>query len=205
MTRKTPESFAQSALWQDGWYRFANRLDSPNFGPWPLAHPGAAPHAWPEISLIVVHSISLPPGQFGGRFIQQLFTNRLRYSHHPYFETLRNLKVSAHFLIERHGELWQFVSCLQQAWHAGASSFQGRANCNDFSIGIELEGLEGERFEQQQYETLSALCASLGQAYGPLSIAGHEHIAPERKQDPGPGFDWAVLQRQLDWPTQYFP
>jgi len=185
-----------SPLWQAGWYRFARRLDSPNFGPRPAGSP---------IDLVVLHSISLPPGRYGGDEVQRLFTNTLDWDAHPYFQQIRGMEVSAHFFISRGGELWQFVSCDQRAWHAGASSWQGRSNCNDFSIGIELEGLEGEAFEPAQYEALAALAAALAQAYPIAHMAGHEHIAPGRKADPGPGFDWAGLRRQLGWPAQYFP
>ncbi len=183
-------------LWQDGWYRFARRLDSPNFGPRPA---GAC------IDLVVVHSISLPPGRFGGDEVQRLFTNTLDWDAHPYFQTIRGLQVSAHFFIRRGGELWQFVSGDDRAWHAGASRWRGRDNCNDDSVGIELEGLEGGDFEPAQYEALGALVAAIAQRYPVAHIAGHEHIAPGRKQDPGPGFDWPRLQRQLGWPQQCFP
>lgn len=183
------------ALWQGGWYRFARREDSPNFGARPA---GAA------IDLIVVHSISLPPGQYGGDEVRQLFTNTLDWNAHPYFKAIEGAQVSAHFFIRRGGELWQFVSCDDRAWHAGASSWCGRANCNDYSIGIELEGLEGEAFEQPQYETLADLCAALAQHYPIRHIAGHEHIAPGRKQDPGAQFDWTLLRASLAWPKDRF-
>ncbi len=183
-------------LWHQGWYRFARRLDSPNFGPRPA---GSA------IDLVVVHSISLPPGRYGGDEVQRLFTNTLDWDADPYFQQIRGLQVSAHFFIRRGGELWQFVSCDDRAWHAGASSWQGRANCNDYSVGIELEGLEGEAFEPAQYEALAALVAALAQAYPIAHIAGHEHVAPGRKADPGAGFDWAAVRRQLGWPDRCFP
>jgi N-acetyl-anhydromuramoyl-L-alanine amidase len=156
------------------------------------------------VDLIVLHSISLPPGQYGGGFVQQLFTNQLDWEGHPYFASIRGLQVSAHFFVARDGTVWQFVSTLQRAWHAGQSSFQGRPNCNDFSIGIELEGLEGERFELAQYASLTDLCAALAQQHPVAHIAGHEHIAPGRKQDPGCGFDWAYLQTALAWPASCF-
>lgn len=187
---------ADTALWDGGWYRFARRLDSPNFGPRP---------AGGRIDLIVVHSISLPPGEYGGDGVQRLFTNTLDWNAHPYFKTIAGLQVSAHFYVRRGGELWQFVSCDDRAWHAGASSWRGRENCNDDSVGIELEGLEGQAFEPAQYETLSHLCAAVAQHYPIEHVAGHEHIAPGRKHDPGPGFDWALLQRQLAWPKERFP
>lgn len=185
-----------AALWESGWYRFARRLASPNFGPRP-------PRA--NVDLIVVHSISLPPGEYGGDAVQRLFTNTLDWNAHPYFQTIQGMQVSAHFYVRRGGELWQFVSCDDRAWHAGASRWRGRENCNDDSIGIELEGLEGQTFEPAQYETLADLCAVIAQRYPIEHIAGHEHIAPGRKQDPGPGFDWALLRRQLAWPAARFP
>lgn len=183
-------------LWQDGWYRFARRLDSPNFGPRP---------AGAQVDLIVVHSISLPPGEYGGDAVQRLFTNTLDWQAHPYFKGIEGLTVSAHFYIRRGGELWQFVDCDQRAWHAGASQYRGRANCNDDSIGIELEGLEGGRFEPAQYEALAVLCAALGERYPIAHVAGHEHIAPGRKRDPGEGFEWARLRGDLGWSAAWFP
>jgi N-acetyl-anhydromuramoyl-L-alanine amidase len=185
-----------SGLWQDGWYRFARRLDSPNFGQRPA---GAC------VDLIVVHSISLPPGLYGGDEVQRLFTNTLEWDAHPYFKSIEGMKVSSHFYVRRGGELWQFVSCDDRAWHAGASQYRGRADCNDDSVGIELEGLEGHPFEDAQYEALAGLCAAIAQRYPVAHIAGHEHIAPGRKADPGAGFDWAVLQRSLAWPARCFP
>lgn len=159
----------------------------------------------PVIDLIVLHSISLPPGQYGGDAVQRLFTNTLDWNAHPYFKSIEGLQVSAHFYVRRDGELWQFVSCDDRAWHAGVSHYCGRDNCNDFSIGIELEGLEGDRFDAAQYETLTRLCAALALRYPVRQIAGHEHIAPGRKADPGPGFQWRELQARLDWPARYFP
>jgi N-acetyl-anhydromuramoyl-L-alanine amidase len=183
-------------LWDDGWYRFARRLASPNCGPRP---------AGAQVDLVVVHSISLPPGRYGGDEVQRLFTNTLDWDAHPYFQGIRGLAVSSHFYIRRGGELWQFVSCDARAWHAGVSRYRGRANCNDDSIGIELEGLEGERFEPPQYEALAALCAALAAKYPVQHVAGHEHIAPGRKHDPGSGFDWHLLQQSLGWAQQCFP
>lgn len=191
MTRPTPD-----ALWAGGWYRFAHRCDSPNFGPRP---------AGAQVDLVVVHSISLPPGVYGGDEVQRLFTNTLDWDAHPYFQTIRGIQVSAHFFIRRDGALWQFVSCDERAWHAGPSQWRGRANCNDDSIGIELEGLEGESFEPAQYEALSTLCAALAQHYPIRHLAGHEHIAPGRKADPGARFDWALLQRETGFPPEWFP
>jgi N-acetyl-anhydromuramoyl-L-alanine amidase len=184
------------ALWRAGWYGYARRLDSPNFG----ARPDGA-----AIDLIVVHSISLPPGEYGGEQVQQLFTNTLDWEAHAYFKSIEGLQVSAHFYIRRDGQLWQFVSCDDRAWHAGTSSYRGRDNCNDDSVGIELEGIEGGAFEPVQYEALSGLCAAIAQQYPVRHIAGHEHIASGRKRDPGDGFDWAFLQRSLAWPANSFP
>jgi len=193
---KQPDNAAHGSLWQGGWYRFARQLRSPNAG----SRPAGA-----QVDLIVLHSVSLPPGQYGGDHVLQLFTNTLDWSTHPYFESIRGLQVSAHFFIRRDGELWQLVSCDDRAWHAGRSHYRGRDNCNDDSVGIELEGLEGGPFEAAQYETLSGLCAAIAQRYPIAHIAGHEHIAPGRKRDPGPGFEWPVLQRTLAWPDQCFP
>jgi N-acetyl-anhydromuramoyl-L-alanine amidase len=171
--------------WQGGWLCAAAPLASPNFEPRP---------AGARIDLVVVHSISLPPGEYGGDAIERLFTNRLDWSAHPYFETIRGLRVSAHFLIRRDGALRQFVSCDERAWHAGPSQWRGRRDCNDYSIGIELEGLEGERFETAQYECLAALIGRLGERYPVAAVVGHEHVAPGRKHDPGEQFDWSRLR-----------
>lgn len=183
-------------LWQDGWYRFARHLPSPNYGLRPLDS---------RIDLIVLHSISLPPGVYGGNQVQALFTNQLNWNEHPYFKNIEGLEVSAHFYVRRSGEVWQFVSCNHRAWHAGESTYRGRNNCNDDSIGIELEGLEGDLFEPAQYEALQALCPTLAQNYPIAHIAGHEHIAPGRKADPGPGLDWPLLQRSLGFLPTNFP
>lgn len=190
MTR--PETPAQ---WDGGWYRFARRMESPNYGPRPE---GAA------VDLVVLHSISLPPGEYGGDGVQQLFTNTLDWNAHPYFRTIEGMEVSSHFYIRRGGELWQFVSCDDRAWHAGASSWCGKENCNDFSIGVELEGLEGDSFEAAQYETLAGLLSAIALRYPIEHVAGHEHVAPGRKQDPGPGFDWARLRGELGWARERF-
>lgn len=185
-----------TASWQDGWYCQARVLASPNFGPRP---------AGAFIDLVVIHSISLPPGEFGNGYVQRLFTNQLDWDAHPYFQGLRGLQVSSHFFISRSGMLWQFVACGDRAWHAGESAYRGRNQCNNDSIGIELEGLEGSTFEALQYETLTSLCAALIQAYPIAHIAGHEHIAAGRKHDPGEGFDWVLLQASLALPDRYFP
>lgn len=183
--------------WDGGWLRQAIQLPSPNFGARPLQA---------CIDLVVVHSISLPPGQYGGDAVQALFCNRLDWQAHPYFQQIRGLEVSSHFYIRRNGELWQFVSTDDRAWHAGRSHYRGRDNCNDDSIGVELEGLEGDVFEAAQYERLAWLCRSIASRYPIAHIAGHEHVAPGRKQDPGPGFDWPHLRSLLlDFSAQCFP
>ena len=147
------------------------------------------------VDLVVIHSISLPPGRFGGDAIERLFMNHLDWDEDPYFAQLRGLEVSAHFVVRRDGVLLQFVSCDRRAWHAGRSQWRGRENCNDFSIGIELEGLEGGVFTDAQYATLEMLLPALARRYPLQSVAGHEHVAPGRKADPGAGFDWPRLQR----------
>ncbi len=183
-------------VWDAGRYKFARWLASPNFGPRP---------AQAQVDLIVLHSISLPPGVYGGGHVQDLFTNQLDWSAHPYFKQIEGLEVSAHFYIRRNGEVWQFVSCDDRAWHAGVSQYRGRNNCNNDSIGIELEGLEGDTFEVAQYEALAALCPAISLHYPIAHIAGHEHIAPGRKTDPGPGLDWTLLQKYLQQEDRCFP
>ncbi|RZI71121.1 MAG: 1,6-anhydro-N-acetylmuramyl-L-alanine amidase AmpD [Pseudomonas sp.] len=187
---------APASPWPQGWCPQARHIASPNFGPRP---PGTA------INLAVIHSISLPPGIYGGDEIERLFTNRLDWSTHPYFEQIRGAEVSAHFVIRRDGELLQFVSADDRAWHAGLSSWQGRDNCNDYAIGIELEGLEDEPFEPAQYMALASLLKQARMTYPLDHIAGHEHVAPGRKRDPGKAFDWAGLQALLGWPSSCFP
>lgn len=147
-----------------------------------------------DIDMIVIHNISLPPNQFGGPGIIALFTNQLDAKEHPYYETISHLKVSSHFLIRRQGELIQFVSCNQRAWHAGVSHWQGRERCNDFSIGIELEGSDDCAFNELQYLTLQALIDALQDRYPIKHIVGHSEIAPGRKTDPGPFFDWQRIK-----------
>lgn len=179
------QSFATDGLaWALGWYAGARHCASPNFG----ARPAGA-----VLDLVLLHSISLPPGVYTGDAVERLFTNTLDWDAHPYFQTLRGLEVSAHFLIRRDGALWQFVSCEDRAWHAGASSFQRRDNCNDFSIGVELEGLEGDTFEPAQYDGLRTLLCALSEQYPLRHLAGHSDVAPGRKIDPGPGFEWHRL------------
>ncbi len=182
--------------WTAGWWHSARRCESPNFGVRPA---GVA------VDLVLIHSISLPPGEFGGDAIERLFTNRLDWDSHAYYAKIRGMRVSSHFLVRRDGELLQFVSCDDRAWHAGASCWRGRADCNDFSIGVELEGLEGEAFELAQYKALTALVKALARRYPISSLAGHEHVAPGRKHDPGPGFDWLRLKVALGWPETCFP
>jgi len=165
------------------------RVDSPNFDARP---PGAG------LDLIVVHGISLPPNAFGGPWIDQLFTNALPPDEHPYFATVSDLRVSSHVLIRRDGELTQFVSFRDRAWHAGKSSYAGREACNDFSIGIELEGADTIPYEDAQYRVLANLVAALCAAYPTLSperLVGHSDVSPGRKTDPGPAFDWPRARR----------
>ena len=149
------------------------------------------------ITLIVVHSISLPPGEFGGDGIERLFTNRLDPQAHPYFAKIAGQRVSAHFLIRRDGALLQFVACSERAWHAGASAWQGREGCNDYSIGIELEGADDLTYTPAQYAMLGRLAKALRRRYPISDIVGHSDIAPGRKTDPGRAFDWKRLRRLL--------
>ncbi len=174
-----------------GWLQSAEVIRSPNFD----ARPDNA-----RIKLIVVHGISLPPGEYGGGHIQHFFCNRLDADAHPYFESICQMTVSAHCLVERDGNIIQFVSFLDRAWHAGASAWRGKSACNDFSIGIELEGCDDESYGDAQYRSLAALVAALRQQYPAIdadAIAGHSDIAPGRKTDPGPAFDWPRLRNLL--------
>lgn len=153
-----------------------------------------------DISLLVLHNISLPPAEFGGAYIEQLFMGTLDCSAHPYFEGLRGLRVSAHLFISRRGRVTQFVPLQKRAWHAGKSVFEGRERCNDFSIGIELEGTDERPFTASQYRKLAQLTRLIRKAYPritPARITGHSDIAPGRKTDPGPHFDWARLRREI--------
>ena len=150
--------------------------------------------------LVVIHGISLPPGEFGGPWIERLFTNNLPAAAHPYFATIEGLRVSAHALIRRDGRIIQFVPFDRRAWHAGESSWRGRARCNDYSVGIELEGTDGTSYEDAQYSSLAMLLVALIDAYPALSeetVAGHSDVAPGRKTDPGLAFDWARLRALL--------
>jgi AmpD protein len=149
------------------------------------------------ITLVVLHSISLPPGEYESDAIERLFCNRLDWDAHPYFDGIRGLRVSAHFLVRRDGRLLQFVSCDQRAWHAGRSVWRGRTDCNHYSVGIELEGLEGSSFEPVQYTQLARLLRALAGRYPIDEVVGHEDVAPGRKFDPGAGFDWRLLRKLL--------
>ncbi|ALP51809.1 N-acetyl-anhydromuranmyl-L-alanine amidase [Candidatus Tenderia electrophaga] len=174
-----------------GWLRQARRLTSPNCDARPAGE---------AISLLVVHGISLPPRQYGGCYIEDLFCNRLDPAAHPYFAEIAELRVSAHVLIRRDGELLQFVPFAKRAWHAGVSCFQGRERCNDFSIGVELEGCDDEPYEPIQYRRLAQVTRGLMAAYPgitPERIVGHCDIAPGRKSDPGAAFDWGEFRRLL--------
>ena len=174
-----------------GWISGVRRVPSPNCDCRP---PGAS------LDLVVIHGISLPPGRFGGPWIDDLFVNRLDPSAHPYFAEIASLEVSAHALIARDGALTQYVDFGLRAWHAGASSWQGRERCNDFSVGIELEGADDVPYEPVQYEQLAALVKALRETYPTLrraDVVGHSDIAPGRKTDPGPAFDWGLLRRSI--------
>lgn len=175
--------------WSNGWWHAAQHVASPNFGPRP---------SLAAVDLVVLHSISLPPGVYGGPEVQQLFTNTLEWDAHPYFQNIRGMKVSSHFFIRRSGAILQFVSCNARAWHAGESKYRGRTNCNDDSIGVELEGTDEDMFTPHQYDALQHLCTAVSHIYPIRHIAGHEHIAPERKTDPGPGLNWSTLKT---WPA----
>ncbi|PPC85636.1 MAG: 1,6-anhydro-N-acetylmuramyl-L-alanine amidase AmpD [Methylotenera sp.] len=174
-----------------GFITSARQVCSPNFDARPSADAST-----PEISMIVIHNISLPPNQYGGKGVIELFTNKLNPDEHPYYAEIYTRKVSSHFLIRRDGELVQFVSCLQRAWHAGVSNWLGRERCNDFSVGIELEGSDFEAFELAQYKSLQQLIKILKQTYPIQTIVGHSDIAPGRKTDPGPYFDWSIIKQE---------
>jgi len=175
----------------DGWLSTARRLESPNCD----GRPSGA-----EVGLLVVHGISLPPRQYGGPHIEQFFCNCLDPDADPYFAGIIDLQVSSHFLIRRDGELVQFVPLDKRAWHAGVSCFEGREQCNDFSIGIELEGCDDEAYQVVQYERLAEVCRALMQHYPNITsdrIVGHSDIAPGRKTDPGPAFEWGHFRQLL--------
>jgi AmpD protein len=173
-----------------GWCDGVRHCPSPNFNQRPQA----------EVSLLVIHNISLPPGQFGTGKVQAFFQNRLDADEHPYFASIASMQVSAHFFIERDGAVSQFVSCNERAWHAGQSRFAERENCNDFSLGIELEGTDDLPFTAAQYAALLELIEQLQAAYPAITlerICGHSDIAPWRKTDPGPAFDWQAVRKAL--------
>jgi AmpD protein len=171
-----------------GWASGARRVPSPNCDRRPESS---------TVDLLVIHSIALPPGEFGGNAVLELFTNTLDCASHPSFVGLQALRVSSHFLIRRTGEVVQFVSCLDRAWHAGISNFEGRTACNDFSIGIELEGTDVDDFTAAQYESLIATTRQLLLRFPIFAAAAHSEIAPDRKTDPGPGFKWPELINSL--------
>ncbi|OZI17594.1 N-acetylmuramoyl-L-alanine amidase [Bordetella genomosp. 7] len=157
------------------------------------------------VSLLVIHNISLPPGQFGGPHVANLFLNRLDYGAHPWLERLRGLRVSAHFFIDRQGNITQFVSTDARAWHAGVSRLDGRERCNDFSLGIELEGTDTQPYTDAQYATLAKLARLLRTRYPLRAVRGHEHIAPGRKTDPGPAFNWPRFGRLASFARRQLP
>ena len=171
----------------EGWLKGTRWVFSPN--------PGARP-AGSDVSLVVVHNISLPPDDFSGDWIERFFRNRLDPATHPYFATIADLQVSAHFLIRRDGRVIQFVGCDRRAWHAGQSAWQGRENCNDYSVGIEFEGSDNQPYTAAQYAALWRTLDALRTRYPLTAVAGHCHVAPGRKSDPGPFFDWAAVARR---------
>ncbi|QEY24926.1 1,6-anhydro-N-acetylmuramyl-L-alanine amidase AmpD [Neisseria animalis] len=173
------------SVWQQGWWRNARHAFSPNYAPRAREE---------EVSLVVLHNISLPPFEYGTGAVEKLFTNQINPDEHPFFSVIHELRVSSHFLITREGEVVQFVSCDDTAYHAGVSSFQGREKCNAFSVGIELEGCDFEPFAEAQYQALQPLLTDLIRHYPIGAITGHQDIAPDRKTDPGHFFDWARLQ-----------
>jgi len=178
-----------------GWVAQARHLPSPNQD----ARPAGS-----LIELLLIHNISLPPGEFGSGDIERLFTNRLDHDAHPYFAGLRGLRVSAHFLIARDAELIQFVGCAERAWHAGESVFEGRARCNDFSIGVELEGTDTLPYTDAQYDALARLARALFAAYPLRAVRGHSDVSAPRKTDPGMAFDWPRFARALAVDTAAF-
>ena len=173
-------------VWQaGGWLEGADWLPSPNFGARPAGQ---------AVSLVVIHNISLPPNEFGADWVEDFFLNQLNPEAHPYFSTIADLQVSAHFYVRRSGRVIQFVGCDLRAWHAGQSCWCERDNCNDYSVGIELEGSDTQSYAAEQYASLWGVLDALRTRYPIMAIAGHCHIAPGRKTDPGPYFDWAALR-----------
>ena len=191
-------SIDRAPIQADGWLStpVVRQVRSPNHNDRPLDT---------TIDLLVIHNISLPPGVFGTGLVHDLFLNQLDVSRDPWLEQLAGLRVSAHFLIEREGQITQFVSCLQRAWHAGVSSFEGRLACNDFSIGIELEGTDETAFTAVQYKQLVQLTEWLRASYPLTYVRGHSDIAPDRKTDPGPFFDWAAYAKKAGWQRDALP
>ena len=193
-TKHNPDN----ALQPDGWLTLPGirQRPSPNFDARP---------ANTDISLLVIHNISLPPGEFGTDCPAKLFVNELDFDEHPWFDQIRGLKVSSHFLIERDGQITQFVSCNDRAWHAGQSTFNERSACNDFSIGIELEGTDDVPYTDSQYQALGELTHTLRTHYRLEHVRGHCHIAPTRKTDPGSAFDWARYAKLGSWLRSQLP
>jgi AmpD protein len=177
-----------AAVIEGGWLQGVAQVPSPNFDVRPSGS---------VIELVVIHGISLPPGCYGGNHVAHLFTNQLEPTLHPYFEQIADARVSAHLLVERNGAITQFVSFNDRAWHAGVSSFEGRDRCNDFSIGIELEGTDAEPYTEVQYVVLNQVLQALATAYPIRALRGHCDVAPGRKTDPGPYFDWQRID--LPW------
>lgn len=177
--------------WHNGWWLQARAAPSPHFDARPDPN---------DISLLVIHNISLPPGEFTGDAVERFFLGQLSAHEHPYFATIATLRVSSHFFIRRNGDVVQFVAADDRAWHAGVSSFQQRERCNDFSLGVELEGSDEQAFEPEQYTSLVTITRALQARYPAITlerITGHQHIAPQRKTDPGPFFDWDAYRRML--------
>jgi N-acetyl-anhydromuramoyl-L-alanine amidase len=181
-----PAPSARLFVDRSGVVRAAKQIPSPNCDERPVGE---------KVTLLVIHNISLPPGKFGGRGIVELFTNRLDPAAHPYYARIAGLRVSSHFLIRRDGTLIQFVACARRAWHAGESRWRGRLRCNDFSIGVELEGTDDRPYEPAQYAVLGRLTRALRRRYPLQAAVGHQDVAPGRKTDPGPLFDWARYRR----------
>lgn len=187
------------ALDRNGWLKphpSVQHAPSPNYDSRPAKQ---------DAYLLVLHNISLPPGQFGGSHVIDFFQNQLDYNAHPWLPQLKGIRVSAHFLIRRTGQLVQFVATTQRAWHAGVSQFENRDRCNDFSIGIELEGTDTVPYEPEQYDALRQLVATLRDQHPIRAVRGHEHIAPKRKTDPGPSFDWGRFAREGNWLPDQLP
>lgn len=186
----------QTSFDSKGWWGKAQWLQSPNYDERPDGMP---------IELVLIHHISLPPGEFGKNYVADFFQNKLNPKEHPYFQEIVGTEVSSHFFIRRDGQVQQFVSVLQRAWHAGTSNFFGRERCNDFSIGIELEGTGDIPFMPSQYQSLAELVTQLKKQYPIVAFAGHSDVAPDRKTDPGQHFDWNLFAQLAQIPEQQFP